>query len=124
MVPSGQGTSTTSACGHVGQLGPVVLLGEDGHAEDQGVHAGEQFAARPEHPRDLGGEVLGHQLPGQGAVLGDDPVRAAVGEERQAARLGHHRGDPAAGSGGARRGPLARARRRPAGVAPNPGGPR
>ena len=55
------------------------------------VHAHEQIAARPEHPRDLGGEVLGHQVPGQGAVLGDDPVRAAVGEEREAARLGKYR---------------------------------
>ena len=73
----------------------MPLLGQHGHAQDQRVHAGEQLATGPQHPCDLRGQVLRHEVPGQGAVLGDDAVRATVRQERQAAGLGHHRGDPA-----------------------------
>jgi len=79
----------------VGEVGPLMPFGQHGHAQDQRVHAGEQLTPGPQHPRDLRGEVLRHEVPGQCAVLGDHAVRAAVGEERQAAGLGHHRGDPA-----------------------------
>ena len=75
----------------VGEPGPAALSGEDGHAEHQRVDAGEQLPARPEHPGDLGGEVLGHQLPGQRPILGDDCVHTAGGEKGQAGWLGDHR---------------------------------
>jgi hypothetical protein len=58
-----------------------MLLGEQGHAEGERVHAGEHLPARAQHPRDLRHKLLGGQVPGQRAVLSDDAVRAAVGEE-------------------------------------------
>jgi hypothetical protein len=65
-----------------------VLLGEHRHAEGERVHAGEHLPARAQHPGDLGHEGLSGQVPRQRAVLGDDAVRAAVGEELQPEAVG------------------------------------
>jgi hypothetical protein len=67
--------------GQVGELGPVTLLGEEGHPQHQRVHAGEDPPGRPEDTRDVRDQGLGGQLPGQGPVFGDHAVSAAVGQE-------------------------------------------
>lgn len=73
-----------------------MLLGEHGHAEGERVHAGEHLPARAQYPRDLGYERLGGQVPRQRAVLGDDAVRAAVGEELEPPAVGGHHAHRAA----------------------------
>jgi len=75
---------------------PAVLLGEHGHAEGERVHAGEHLPAWAQYPRDLGYQRLGGQVPRQRAVLGDDPVRAAVREELKPPAVGGHRAQHAA----------------------------
>jgi hypothetical protein len=77
-----------------------MLVGEHGHAEDQGVDAGEHAAGRAQHAGDLGDHRLGGQVHGQRAVVGDDAVRAAVGQERQPRGVGDHRENPALLAGG------------------------
>ena len=67
----------------VDQVGPVILVGEHGHAEHQGVDAGEHPSARPQHTGDLGDHRLGDQVHGQRPVVGDDAIRAAVAQEGQ-----------------------------------------
>ena len=79
--------------GHVDQVRPAVLLGQHRHPEHQRVHAGEHLPAGTEHARDLGHHVLGRQLQGQRAVLGDHTVGAAVGKELQARSFGRHRAE-------------------------------
>ncbi|HEX6448181.1 MAG TPA: hypothetical protein VF060_01835 [Trebonia sp.] len=82
---------------------PAVLLGEYRHAEGERVHAGEHLPARAQHPRDLGHDRLGGQVPRQRAVLGDDAVRAAVGEELQPEAVGCDSTQPALARLGGRR---------------------
>ena len=60
-----------------------MLVGQHGHAEHQGVDAGEHPSARPQHAGDLGDHRLGGQVHGQRPVIGDDAIRAAVSQERQ-----------------------------------------
>lgn len=76
---------------HVDQVRPAVLLGQHRHAEGERVHAGEHLPARAQHPGDLGHERLRGQVPRQRAVLGDDAVRAAVGEELEPPAVGGYR---------------------------------
>ncbi len=60
-----------------------MLVGEHGHAEHQGVDAGEHPSARPQYAGDLGDHRLGRQVYGQRPVVGDDAIRAAVSQEGQ-----------------------------------------
>jgi len=76
----------------------VVLFREHRHAQGERVHAREHAAAGPEHSRDLAGERLRGQVPGQRAVLGYHAIGTAVGEELKPARLGGDRAEPPPGS--------------------------
>jgi hypothetical protein len=80
---------------HVDEVRPAVLFGEQRHAERERVHAGEHLPAGAQHPRDLGDERFGGQVPRQRAVFGDHAVRAAVGEEFEVAAVGGYRAQPA-----------------------------
>ncbi len=60
-----------------------MLVGEHGHAEHQGVDAGEHPAGRAQHAGDLGDHRLGGQVHGQRPVICDDPIGAAVAQEGQ-----------------------------------------
>ena len=71
----------------------MTLLGKDRHAENQGVEAGEQPAARPEHPGYFGDRLFGEQMPGQRAVIGDHAVHRAIVHERQRRKVSLNGGD-------------------------------
>jgi len=80
----------------VDQMGPVMLVGEHRHAEHQGVDTGQHPPGRAQDARDLGDHRLGGQVRGQGTVLGDDVIGAAVGQEGQPGGIGDHRVFPLA----------------------------